>query len=154
MQPSVGEALGSILARLVADGEQFRSAHPSPQGSGGWLLTVLSMVALLAAGGIAARMAQRLIRRSVPELTVLCNQSAAFYARWPEDRLAAAPRDELRAEAARCRRIVEVLEGRPAASNVDASTLSGSVAGLRTWITLLGKRIENVADAPAGPSYA
>ena len=52
-----------------------------------WVLTLTSLVALLAAGGVAARVARRLMRRSTPELVVLLNQSAAFYGRWPEDRL-------------------------------------------------------------------
>ena len=82
VQPSlpVGQILSAIIARLDTGGEA------SPSGIGGigeWVLTLTSLLALLAAGGVAARVARRLTRRSTPELIVLLNQSAAFYGRWP-----------------------------------------------------------------------
>ena len=61
---------------------------------GGWLFTIASLLTLIAAGA-AVRTARRLARRSAPELIVLLNQSAAFYRRWPDDRLSSAPRGEL-----------------------------------------------------------
>ncbi|MET0455388.1 MAG: hypothetical protein ABW137_26410 [Mycobacterium sp.] len=153
MQASVGELLGTVLASLVADGEDFRAAHAS-QGWSGWFLTALSVLALLAVGGIATRVATRLVDGSTSELTILLNGSATFYARWPEYRLAAAPRGELVAEAARCRRIIELLERRSTVPTQDVPTLSGCVDGLRSWVALLSSRIASTADAPTGASYA
>jgi hypothetical protein len=118
----------------------------------GWVLTLASVLAVITAG-FAVRTAHRLFRRSAPELVVLLNQSAAFYARWPEDRLASAPRTELVREAARCRRIVELLEGRTSAT-ADSGASRGTIAGLKSWIALLGKRIEEGAELAAGPAYA
>jgi hypothetical protein len=123
-----------------------QSAH----GGAGWILTVASLLVLVALGGVAARAARRLVVRSTPELTVLLNQSAAFYRRWPEHRLAAAPRAELTAEAVRCRRIVELLERRTVAGIDDGPAARGPIDGLQVWIKLLYKRIEDHADLPSG----
>jgi hypothetical protein len=148
VQPSlpVGQILSAVVARLDTGGEA------SPSGIGGigwWALMLTSLLALLAAGGVAARVARRLTHRSTPELIVLLNQSAAFYGRWPEDRLANAPRGELMNETARCRRIIELLESRRAAAVDDGSATRGAVAGLRAWTTLLYERLEGHLDAPS-----
>ena len=148
MQPSlpVGQILSAIIARLDTGGEA------SPSGIGGigeWVLTLTSLLALLAAGGVAARVARRLTRRSTPELIVLLNQSAAFYGRWPEDRLANAPRGEVMTETARCRRIIELLESPRSAAVDGGSATRGAIDGLRAWTTLLYERIEGNLDAPS-----
>jgi hypothetical protein len=148
VQPSapVGQILSAIIARLDAGGE----ASPSEiAGIGEWALMLTSLLALLAAGGVAARVARRLTRRSAPELIVLLNQSAAFYGRWPEHRLANAPDAELLTETARCRRIIELLESRGAAAVDGGSATHGAIAGLRAWTTLLYERLEEHLDAPA-----
>lgn len=132
---------GEVLADFAASLGRGGAAH----AAGGWLVTVASVLAVV----VAARVARRLTRRSTPELLVLLDQSAAFYGRWPEDRLGGAPRAELITEAARCRRIVELLQSRPS----DAVT-GGVLTGLQAWITLLGRRIEQYADLPSGPAYA
>jgi len=116
---------------------------------GGWLFTIASLLTLIAAGA-AVRTARRLARRSAPELIVLLNQSAAFYRRWPDDRLSSAPRGELVTEMARCRRIVGLLEARTPA----AGATRGATDGLRVWIAVLAKRIDDFADMPSGPAYA
>lgn len=115
----------------------------------GWLVTVASCLAVIAVGGIAARVARRLQRSSTPELIVLLDRSAAFYSRWPEHRLADAPAADVAAEAARCRRIVELL--RATGNDPDRS---GAIDGLRAWITLLGNVIDASADTRSGPAYA
>ncbi|KAA0102369.1 hypothetical protein CIW49_03425 [Mycolicibacterium sp. P1-18] len=117
---------------------------------GGWVFTVASLLALLAAG-VAVRTGRRLLRRSTPELVVLLNESAAFYSRWPEDRLWAAPSAELAAEVARCRRVVELLESRHVAAT---GASRGAVDGLNAWIALLGKRIDKPVNLPSGAAYA
>ncbi|MCV7419563.1 hypothetical protein H7K45_03335 [Mycobacterium yunnanensis] len=122
----------------------------SEVGVGGWVFTVASVVALLAAG-VAVRTGRRLLRRSTPELVVLLNASAAFYSRWPEDRLSAVPGDELAAEVARCTRIVELLESRQGASG---GASRGAVDGLKAWIALLDKRIDKPVHLPSGAAYA
>jgi hypothetical protein len=144
MQPQLpfGEVLGDIAACLGRSGGAPSSATE------GWVVTVVSVLALIAAG-VAVRTARRLVRRSTPELIVLLNQSAAFYSRWPEDRLARAPRAELAREAARCRRIVELLE-----STAAEGASRGPIDGLRTWIMVLGRHIEQGAALPSGPAYA
>ena len=119
-------------------------------GAGGWVFTVASILAVLAAG-VAMRTGRRLLRRSTPELVVLLNESAAFYSRWPEDRLASVPGVELAAEIARCRRVVELLEARQGAA---AGASRGAVDGLQAWIALLGKRIDQPASLPSGAAFA
>ena len=148
VQPSapVGQILSAIIARLDTGGEA------SPSGMGGigeWALMLTSLLALLAAGGVAARVARRLTRRSASELIVLLNQSAAFYGRWPEHRLANAPDAELLTETARCRRIIELLESRGAAAVDGGSATHGAIAGLRAWTTWLYERLEEHLDAPS-----
>lgn len=119
-------------------------------GAGGWVFTVASILAFLAAG-VAMRTGRRLLRRSTPELVVLLNQSAAFYSRWPEDRLASVPDVELVDEIARCRRVVELLETRQGAAT---GALRGVVDGQQEWIVLLGKRIDQPASLPSGAAFA
>jgi hypothetical protein len=135
--------ISEVLADLAAS--LGRNGGASGAGVGGWLVTLASVLALV----VAVRAARRLTRRSTPELIVLLNQSAAFYRRWPEDRLAGAPRTELVAEAARCRRIVELLQTRPS-----TAVNGGAIAGLQAWIMLLGRRIDQCIDLPSGPAYA
>lgn len=137
----MSELLSAIAAGLGRGGV-------SSPGTGGWAVTVVSVLAVIAAG-VAVRTGRRLTRRSAPELIVLLDQSAAFYGRWPEDRLSMVPRAELMREAARCRRIVELLEARALVPADD-----GVIAGLRAWITLLASRIDGPACAPSGVSYA
>ena len=127
-----------------------QSVPMSGVGVGGWMFTVASVLALLAAG-VAVRTGRRLLRRSTPELVVLLNESAAFYSRWPEDRLWAVPGVELAAEVARCTRVVELLESRQGAS---AGASRGAIDGLRAWIALLGKRIDQPVNLPSGAAYA
>jgi hypothetical protein len=150
MQPPVpmGEVLSDIAASLSRGGVSSSGTG----GVGGWVFTVASVLALIAAG-FAVRTARRLTRRSAPELIVLLNQSAAFYSRWPEDRLSSAPRAELVSEAARCRRIVELLESHPSVA-ADGGASRGAIDGLKMWIALLCKRIEQQANMPSGAAYA
>ena len=82
---------------------------------------------------------------------MLLNESAAFYSRWPEDRLAAVPDGELADEIARCRRVVELLEARQGAA---ASATRGAIDGLQAWIALLGKRIDQPTSLPSGAAFA
>ena len=119
-------------------------------GAGGWVFTVASILAFLAAGA-AMRTGRRLLRRSTPELVVLLNESAAFYSRWPEDRLSSVPDVELADEIARCRRVVELLEAR---HGVAVGASRGAVDGLQAWIALLGKRIDQPASLPSGAAFA
>jgi hypothetical protein len=140
-----GELLGSIAVRV---------GHSGPGGIDRWFLTVTSLLALFAVGGAAARLSRRLIRRSIPELTVLLNQSAAFYGRWPEDQHANAPSAELVAEASRCRRIVELLERRSATGIDNGPASRGPIDGLHAWISVLSGQIQLREDVPSGTSYA
>jgi hypothetical protein len=126
------------------------SVPMSEVGVGGWVFTVASVLALLAAG-VAVRTGRRLLRRSTPELVVLLNESATFYSRWPEDRLWAVPAGELADEVARCTRVVELLESRRGAA---AGASRGAVDGLHAWIALLGKRIDKPVNLPSGTAYA
>ncbi|OPX11341.1 hypothetical protein [Mycobacterium sp. AT1] len=126
------------------------SVPMSGVGAGGWVFTVASILTVLAAG-VAMRTGRRLLRRSTPELVVLLNQSAAFYGRWPEDRLASVPDVELAAELDRCRRVVELLEAR---QGVAAGASRGAIDGLQAWIALLGKRIDQPASLPSGAAFA
>ncbi|MDX1888961.1 hypothetical protein [Mycolicibacterium sp. 050158] len=140
----VGQMVGAVAPRLGAGGA-------SAAGAGGiahWVLPLASLLAVFAVGGAAARVARRLTRRSAPELLALLDRSADFYSRWPEDRLAAAPRGELVTEEARCRRIVELLgsSGGPASR--------GPIDGLQAWMTLLRQGIGNHPSTPTGPVYA
>jgi hypothetical protein len=141
MQPRLpmGEILDDIVAGVTRGG-----------GVSTWVLTIVSLLTLFAAGA-AIRLVSRLTRRATPELIVLLNQSAAFYGRWPEDRLPYAPRAELVTEAARCRRIVELLESRSSSDGSGATR--GAIDGLQSWISLLAKRIDDHAVAPAGPAF-
>lgn len=132
------EGLGDLVAGL---------------GRGGWMVAVASLLTILTAGA-AVRLARRLARRSTPELVVLLDQSAAFYRRWPEHRLSTAPRAELLTEAARCRRIVALLQSRAPAGASGGGAHRGAVDGLLVWIAVLAKRIDEGADLPAGPAYA
>jgi hypothetical protein len=170
MQPTalVGEVLSTIAARVNAGGDvsslgtvwqrsvlaSGRADH-SALGGVGWLaLTLASLLALFAIGGAASRLARRPGWKATPELIVLLNQSAAFYGRWPEDRLASAPRDDVVLEAARCRRIVELLERRTAPEIDRGPAENGPIAGLQAWITLLSKRIDGRPDVPSEFAYA
>jgi hypothetical protein len=146
----MSEVLRDVAASLSRSGGV---SSPAPGGMSGWAFTIASLLTLVAAGA-AVRTARRLARRSTPELIVLLNQSAAFYSRWPDHRLASAPRAELLAETARCRRIVELLESRAPAAADGGGATRGAVDGLRVWIALLGKRIDGRAELPAGPAYA
>ncbi|BBZ26084.1 hypothetical protein MMAD_03790 [Mycolicibacterium madagascariense] len=132
----MGEVFGDIAASL---------------GRGGWVVTLASLLAIVAAGA-AAGTVRRLVRRSTPEMIVLLNRSAAFYGRWPGDRLSSAPPAEVAAEVARCRRLVALLEARTPAGGDGAA--SGAMDGLRAWIALLSKRIDDGARMPSGPAYA
>jgi len=143
----IGPILSAVVARFDAGGD---GAPSGIGGVGGWVLTLTSLVALLAAGGAAARVARRLMRRSTPELVVLLNQSAAFYVRWPEDRLDGVPDGELMAETARCRRIIELLESRRLGSVGGGPATRGAVDGVRAWTSLLCKRIEDRLETPSG----
>ncbi|MBJ7336124.1 hypothetical protein [Mycolicibacterium sp.] len=147
----IGQILGAVVPRLGAGGDVSSSGA---SGIGDWIVTLTSLIAVLAVGGVAARVASRLLRRSTPELILLLDQSAEFYSRWPEDRLASAPRGEVAIEAARCRRIIDLLEspGGPAADRGPASR--GPIEGLRAWVALLHKRIDGQLAAPAGSAYA
>jgi hypothetical protein len=153
MQPSTptGEVISALAARFGAGGEV------APHGTGaigGWLLALASALVLLVVGAFAARLARRLVSRSAPELIVLLDQSAAFYSRWPEDRLTSAPRGELMAEAARCRRTIELLESRGATVTGWGPATRGPVSGLKAWIALLQKQIGERVNTPPGLSLA
>jgi hypothetical protein len=152
MRPSApfGEVLNAVAARFGDGGEV---SSPGAGGLGGWAATVASLLAVVLVGNVAARLARRLMRNSTPELIVLLDQSAAFYSRWPEDRLASVPRGELMIEAARCARIIELLET-PAAVVEGSGSSSGAVGGLRTWIAVLHRQIEDGVVVPAGPAFA
>lgn len=141
----------SVVRSLRAAGA---AEHSALDGLDWWVLALASLVALLALGGAARGTAQRLMRRSTPELVVLLDQSAAFYGRWAEDELASVPRSELQIEAARCRRIVVLLEGRAAADLHEGPAERGPIAGLQVWITLLGNKIASHDGIPTGPAYA
>ncbi|MET0703859.1 MAG: hypothetical protein ABWY93_29800 [Mycobacterium sp.] len=147
MQPQmlVGEVLGAVVARVT---------HSASADVDGWLVTLTSLLVLLAVGGVAARVASRLTRRSTPELIVLLNQSAAFYRRWPEDRQHSAPPEELRTEAHRCQRIIELLERRASTGSDRTLATRGPIDGLHAWIALLNSHIEARGDVPSGPAYA
>jgi hypothetical protein len=149
-------SLGTAWQRSVlASGRAAYSAEPPAVGDADWwVLAVVSLLALLAAGGAAGWMARRLARRAKPELVVLLDESAAFYGRWPEDRLSRAPRDQLVAEAARCRRIIELLELRRAPGTAGRLDEAGPIVGLRAWIALVSKRIDGGLDVRSGTAYA
>ena len=143
MQPVmlVGEVLSAAAARLDSGGDR-------------WIIALCSLVALVAVGGVAARLSRRLMRSSSPELIVLLNQSAEFYRCWPEHRRANVPSAELVAEANRCQRIIELLELRAAAGIESRAALSGPINGLNAWKTLLCRQIQVRAEAPSGTAYA
>ena len=152
MQPPVlvGQILGAVVPRLGVGGEM------SPSGIGGvgnWVVTLSSLLAVFVVGGTAAKVASRLMRRSTPELILLLDQSAQFYSRWPEDRLAGAPRAELMVEAARCRRIIDLLESPRVPSADRGPAACGPIDGLRAWVALLHSRIAEQLDAPARPAF-
>jgi hypothetical protein len=147
MQPAMlaGEVLGGFAARV---------AHTGPAGIDRWLLTATSLLVLFAVGGAAAKVSRQLIRRSTPELIVLLDQSAAFYSRWPEDQHVNAPSAALVAEAARCRRIVELLEQRTA-PGIDVGPASrGPIDGLLAWIAVLHGQLQLRDGVPSGAAYA
>jgi hypothetical protein len=142
MQPMalVGEVLSAVATRICGGPDASHSV--SADGYKGWILTVASLLAVVAAG----RVAGRLTRGSAPELTVLLNQSAAFYRRWPQPHNSSAPATELMVEAARCQRIIQLLE----AADLDGGPAArGPIDGLRTWITLLHRQIRTMDAAPA-----
>lgn len=163
MQPAVlvGDLLGAVTARVDRGSDAWqpslasaRSAYSALGGTGWCVLVLVSLLALAGVGGVAGRVARQLARRSTPELIVLLNESAAFYGRWPEDRLASVPRAELVAEAARCQRIIELLERREAAGVDGGPASRGPIDGLRVWVALLRQRIERPDDTPSGVAYA
>jgi hypothetical protein len=153
MQPSTpaGEVFSALIARFGAGSDVTPQA---PGGIGGWVVTLASALVLVVVGRFAARMARRLVSRSTPELIVLLDQSAAFYGRWPEDRLTSAPRGELLAEAARCGRTIELLESRVAAVTGWGPAIRGPVDGLKAWVVLLHKQLEERVSTPPGLSHA
>jgi hypothetical protein len=150
MRPPVtmGDTLSVIAARVHAAGGASLSEIAWQRSA----LLLASLLALLAAGGVAGRVAHRMTRRRTPELIVLLDQSATFYARWPEDCLAGAPREELVSEAARCRRIVDLLEG--SGATIGRPAHRGPIDGLRAWISLLDRGIATQDGVPTGPAYA
>jgi hypothetical protein len=144
----------SMLATARAAFSAARAGHGGPGAVDRWLLTLASLIVLLAVGRAAAKVLRQLTRKSTPELIVLLNQSAAFYSRWPEDQHVNAPHAELLAEASRCRRIVELLERR-AATELDSGPASrGPIDGLHAWIAVLQRQIHLRDDAPSGTAYA
>jgi hypothetical protein len=149
-------SLGAAWQRSVlASGRAAYSAEPLGLGDADWwVLALVSLLALLAAGGAAGWLARRLARRARPELVVLLDESAAFYGRWPEDRLSGAPRGELVAEAARCRRIIELLERRRTPGTAEGPEETGPMDGLRAWIALVSKRIDGSLEVRSGTAYA
>lgn len=151
MLPTVpaGKVFADLAARVSAGGEV---APQHTGGIGGLAVTLASALLLLVLGSVAARLARRLARGSTPELIVLLDQSAAFYGRWPEDRLANAPRRELTAEAARCRRSVELLESLDTTASDPANL--GSIAGLKAWIALLHKQLDGCLTTSSSFSHA
>jgi hypothetical protein len=142
MQPLalVGEVLSAVAARISGSADASHSV--SADGYKGWILTVASLLAVVAAG----RVAGRLTRGSAPELTVLLNQSAAFYRRWPQPHHGNVPAAELMTEAARCQRIIQLLE---AADLEGGPAARGPIDGLRAWITLLHKQLRTMDASPA-----
>ena len=144
----VGQIVDAVAPRLGGGGEM----SPGVGGVGNWVVTLSSLIAVLVVGGTAAKVASRLMRRSTPELVLLLDQSAQFYSRWPEDRLAGAPRAELMIEAARCRRIINLLESKAMPSADRGLATRGPIDGLRAWVALLHNRIAeqlNASDRPA-----
>lgn len=156
MQPPMpfGEVIAVVTERLGearglpwidwtwAPGETTFSAtrHGQlPHSASGWLLTCISFVTVFALGAGLAYAARRLLTKRSAELDVLMNQSAAFYSRWPEQQLSAAPRSEMMAEADRSQRIVDLLQRRAVTSKADSRYLQGPIAGVKAWITLLHK---------------
>jgi hypothetical protein len=170
MQPVmlVGELLSAVAARLDSGGDAsiwqrsvlataraaFSVGNTGPAGVDRWIITLTSLLALVAVGGVAARISRRLMRRSPPELMVLLNQSAAFYRRWPEHRGASAPSAQLVAEANRCQRIIELLEEQAPAAAEDSPAARGPIDGLHEWIRLLQSQIQLREGAPSGTAYA
>jgi hypothetical protein len=151
----IAEVINATAARIGASSKlSYSIDHPGLGGADRWVLVLGSLMALFAVGGVAGRTARRLMRRSTPELVVLLDRSAAFYGRWPEDRLESAPRSELVAEAARCRRIVALLETSMPTGADRRSAQSGPIDGLEAWIALLANRIDGRRSASTGPAYA
>ena len=146
----IGEVLRAVVARVDLGSHGSSIGAVATGRAEHWFLAAASVLAVLAAGSATARVMRRLTAGTVPELIVLLDESAAFYRRWPEDRLDDAPRQGLVDEMARCRRIVELLatpcrDGDPA--------LQGPVDGLRAWMTLLDSRIERLPCRPSGAAY-
>jgi hypothetical protein len=119
-------------------------------GVRGVVFTALSALAVIAVGAGVAYAADRVLRRSKPELTALLNESATFYARWPEDRLSEAPVYERRLEALRCQRIIELLQHDGVTGAGDVPDRQGAISGLRAWLSALRASID--ASAVAAPN--
>jgi hypothetical protein len=141
--------LGEILSAIAA-----RVEHSVAGDAEAWIVTLTSVLVVLAAGGAAARVVRRLTRRREPELVALLNQSAAFFGRWPGGRDAGAPPEELRAEAGRCQRIIELLERRGAPGIDGGPGARGPIDGLHAWIALLHSQLQSVDSTPSGVTYA
>jgi hypothetical protein len=147
--------IGQFLNAIVAPLHVGRGVSPAGVGGvGEWFATLASVLAVLAVAGLAARVAGRLTNRSVPELIVLLDESAKFYGRWPEHRLVGAPPVEVMVEAARCQRIIELLESHGGDAGVGGRAARGPIDGLRAWVQVLHRRIAAQAGVPSGPAYA
>lgn len=127
---SVGDIVDTIGTGLGAVGVR------------GVVFTALSALAVIAVGAGVAYAADRMLGRSMPELMALLNQSATFYARWPEDRLSEAPLYERRLEALRCQRIIELLEHAEPHGTDDVHNRQGAIGGLRAWLAALRTSID------------
>jgi hypothetical protein len=150
----LGEAKGlawsSPLSGLVlTPGESTYSRHGQlPHTGSGWLVTCLSFLAVVALGAGVTYVVRRFMpTRSTPELQVLLNQSAAFYARWPEPELTYAPKNEMMAEAIRCQRIIDLLRRRAQVNNGESKYLMGPIGGVQSWLTLLHQEMNLAARA-------
>lgn len=87
-----------------------------------YLTIGLVLSALFAAGAVGIALIPSSARdREEAEKARLFTHSEAFWARWPGNRVFEAPYDELAAEATRCARIVEILQGERG-SNVRPAT--------------------------------
>lgn len=87
-----------------------------------YLTVGLVLSALFAAGAIGLSVIpSKAGDREDAEKARLFTHSEAFWTRWPGNRLFEAPYDELAAEATRCARIVEILQGERG-SNVRPAT--------------------------------
>ncbi len=153
----IDEVHAAIAARLGGAGSvssseawTFAAVRAAP---GVWLLTLITLLAVLVFGAGAAYVARR-ASGSTSELTMLLNESASFYARWPEDRLASAPRSETRAEAIRCQRTIALLERRAEGESGHPQYWRGPVDGLRAWLAVLRSALDGPAGTPVTGAYA